>query len=97
MPAAPVAPTLRTTQFHRNGLEPSQANGTCPAPVHQADLALVRRILDGDEAAWSWFVERYAGLILAMTRRYLHTHDVDDIRSVFVNVLESLRRARLRT
>jgi DNA-directed RNA polymerase specialized sigma24 family protein len=65
--------------------------------VHQEDLDLVRRILDGDEEAWSWFVERYAGLILAMTRRYLHTRDVDDIRSVFVNVLESLRRTRLRT
>jgi len=67
------------------------------APSHEADLALVRRILDGDEAAWRYFVERYAGLVLAMSRRYLHTRDVDDIRSVFVSVLESLRRSRLRT
>ena len=66
-------------------------------PSHEADLVLVRRILDGDEEAWRYFVERYSGLILAMSRRYLHSHDVDDIRSVFVDVLESLRRTRLRT
>src|SRR5262245_21317962 len=64
---------------------------------HVADLALVRRILDGDEEAWRYFVERYAGLILAMSRRYLHTHDVDDIRTVFADVLDSLHRSRLRT
>lgn len=67
------------------------------AQGHQADLALVRRILDGDESAWRYFVERYAGLILAMSRRYLRSRDVDDIRTVFVSVLESLRRTRLRT
>lgn len=76
---------------------PATNRTTDAAPGHEADLELVRRVLDGDEGAWSYFVERYAGLILAMSRRYLHTHDIDDVRSVFANVLESLRRTRLRT
>src|SRR5262245_20495928 len=74
----------------------SSPGGTEAIRTHHEDLALVRRILDGDEAAWRYFVERYAGLVLAMSRRYLHTRDVDDMRSVLADVLESLRRARLR-
>ncbi len=68
-----------------------------PAPLHAQDLALVRRILAGDVAAWESFVERYAGLILAMARRYLHSRDPDDVRTVFANVLGSLRRSRFQT
>lgn len=68
-----------------------------PAALHAQDLALVRRILAGDVAAWEMFVERYAGLILAMARRYLRSHDPDDIRTVFANVLESLQRSRFQT
>ena len=74
---------------------PSRTHAITGAPNHEADLELVRRILDGDEAAWSYFVERYAGLILAMSRRYLRSHDIDDIRSVFVSVLASLRRTQI--
>jgi DNA-directed RNA polymerase specialized sigma24 family protein len=66
-------------------------------PLHADDLHLVRRILAGDDQAWQQFVDRYAGLILAMARRYLRTRDQDDIRTVFVSVLESLRRTRFRT
>jgi DNA-directed RNA polymerase specialized sigma24 family protein len=68
-----------------------------PAPPHAQDLALVRRILAGDVAAWGAFVDRYAGLILAMARRYLRSRDPDDVRTVFANVLESLRKSRFRT
>ena len=71
-----------------------------PAPEvcrHPDDVALVRRILEGDASAWKAFVERYAGLILAMTRRYLRSRDQDDIRAVFTKVLESLKKTRLRT
>ncbi len=67
------------------------------APIHSEDFALVQRILAGDDRAWHQFVERYAGLILAMSRRYLRTRDQDDMRTVFASVLESLRRTRLRT
>jgi DNA-directed RNA polymerase specialized sigma24 family protein len=66
-------------------------------PLHAQDLELVRRVLAGEAEAWEWFVERYAGLILAMARRYLRTRDPDHTRTVFANVLESLRRSRLRT
>lgn len=67
------------------------------AGANAADLALVRRILEGDEQAWQTFVERYAGLIHAVSRRYLHSRDPDDRRTVFVDVLSSLRRSKLRT
>ena len=64
---------------------------------HEQDLAVVRTILSGDPHAWIAFVERYAGLILAMIRRYLRHGDQDDIRTVFADVLASLRKTRLRT
>ena len=67
------------------------------AAGHDADLALARRILAGDEPAWETFVERYAGLIYSVVRRYLRTRDVDDVRSVLVDVLVSLRRTKLAT
>lgn len=75
---------------------PPRAEGQ-PASAHEQDLELVRRILGGDAGAWNFFVERYAGLILAMSRRYLRSRDQDDIRTVFVNTLDSLIRTRLRT
>jgi len=70
-----------------------------PAPVanHDRDLEWARKVVEGDESAWTRFVEHYSGLILAMIRRYLRSRDRDDIRTVFVNVLESVRRTRLRT
>jgi DNA-directed RNA polymerase specialized sigma24 family protein len=64
---------------------------------HAEDAALVRSILDGDEAAWERFVTRYAGLIHAMARRYLRSRDGDDAHTVFVEVLVALRRTKLRT
>jgi len=67
------------------------------SPSHAEDVALVGRILGGDSEAWKDFVERFAGLILAMTRRYLRSRDQDEIRTVFARVLESLRRTRFRT
>ena len=76
---------------------PLPRDSSPPQPLHAGDLALARKILAGDLAAWQSFVERYAGLILAMARRYLRSRDQDDIRTVFVNVLDSLRKSRLRT
>src|SRR5262245_35475466 len=70
--------------------------GACPE-AHAQDVALVRRVLDGDPEAWKGFVERFAGLILAMTRRYLRSRDQDEIRTIFARVLESLRKTRFRT
>lgn len=85
---------------------PTRADSTIPLPssaegvvgaLHGADFDLARRIVAGDLLAWTAFVERYAGLILAMIRRYLRSQDRDDIRSIFVNVIDSVRRTRLKT
>ncbi len=75
----------------------TRATGPSTPADHAADLEVVRRILDGDVAAWEGFVERYAGLIYSAVRRYLRSNDVDEIRSVFVDVLVTLRRSKLQT
>lgn len=67
------------------------------AVVHEIDLALARRVLAGDEASWESFVQKYAGLLYSVVRRYLRTRDVDDVRSVLVDVLVALRRGKLAT
>jgi DNA-directed RNA polymerase specialized sigma24 family protein len=88
---------MTTIQLRTAATIPRPRAQVIAAPIHAQDLALVRRVLAGDGAAWESFVERYAGLILAMARRYLRSRDQDDIRNVFVKVLESLRKSRLRT
>ncbi len=67
------------------------------APRHVEDFALARRVLLGDPAAWAQLVERYAGLIYSVVRKYLRHGDVDDVRTVFVDVLVSIRRSKLQT
>jgi DNA-directed RNA polymerase specialized sigma24 family protein len=68
-----------------------------PAPTHADDLELVGQVLAGDPAAWTRFVETYAGLILSVVRKYLRSRDTDDVRSVFADILVALRRSKLRT
>src|SRR5689334_23454602 len=82
----------------------TDVNGTpwsIPSPdaasIHKTDLELVRRILAGDAAAWSAFVERYAGLLYSVVRRTLRSNDRDEIRTVLANVLVSLRRSKFAT
>jgi len=82
----------------------TDVNGTpwsIPSPdaasIHKTDLELVRRILAGDAAAWSAFVERYAGLLYSVVRRTLRSNDRDEIRTVLANVLVALRRSKLAT
>jgi len=86
-----------TTTFLRGSRPPGSALADRDSALHERDLALVQRVLAGDQAAWEEFVERYAGLILAMARRYLRSRDPDDVRTVFANVLESLRKTRFQT
>jgi DNA-directed RNA polymerase specialized sigma24 family protein len=64
---------------------------------HEADLDLARRVLRDDTEAWKSFVERYAGLIHSVVRKHLRSRDDDDLRSVFADVLVSLRRSKLST
>lgn len=88
---------MTITQERSPASYPLPVGSRAPIPLHADDLALVRKVLAGDAIAWESFVARYAGLILAMARRYLRSRDQDDIRTVFVNVLESLQRSRLQT
>lgn len=66
-------------------------------PRREQDLALAQLVVAGDAGAWGRFVERYAGLLYSVIRRYLHPADRDDVRTVFADVLVSLRRSKLRT
>ncbi len=63
--------------------------------AHAEELELARQVLAGDVSAWQRLVERYAGLVYAVVRRYLRSSDIDDVRTVFVDVLESVRRRKL--
>jgi RNA polymerase sigma factor (sigma-70 family) len=57
-------------------------------------LDLVRRVQRGDLDAWHEFVDRFAGLILSISRRYLFDDD-DDARNTCVATLECLYRSGL--
>ena len=63
---------------------------------HADDVALSRRVLEGDVRAWEQFIQRYAGLMYTVIGRQLRTTDVDDIRSVLVDVLVVVRTSKLR-
>jgi len=65
--------------------------------TNERDVALVRDILAGDTRAWEGFVSQYAGLLYSVIRRHLRSRDVDEVRSVMVDVLVSLRRTKLAT
>jgi DNA-directed RNA polymerase specialized sigma24 family protein len=65
--------------------------------IHSEDVELVQEILSGSEGAWREFIERYAGLIWAVSRRYVYSGDPDAIRTLFANTLDSLYRRKLAT
>jgi DNA-directed RNA polymerase specialized sigma24 family protein len=67
------------------------------SPRHVDDLAFAQQVVSGDAAAWERFVERYAGLIYSVVRKYLPRGDRDDVRAVFVDVLVAVKRAKLAT
>lgn len=62
---------------------------------HPEDLALARAILGGSEESWHVFVHRYSGLILAVARRYLGGRRGDVVRSLYADVLHSIRHRKL--
>ncbi|MDH3198124.1 MAG: sigma-70 family RNA polymerase sigma factor [Candidatus Krumholzibacteria bacterium] len=61
----------------------------------QEDLVLIEHVLAGSTAHWHTFVDRYSGLIYSVARRQLFAEDEDDVRTVFVDVLEALYRGKL--
>lgn len=53
-------------------------------------LHLVRSIRNGSIKSWHRFLEQYSGLIYSIIRRHLYTQDEDEIRNVYVDILEAL-------
>ncbi|NIO29194.1 MAG: sigma-70 family RNA polymerase sigma factor [Candidatus Latescibacteria bacterium] len=60
------------------------------SPTIDGDLNLVKAISDGSLPAWHQFIENYSGLIYGVARRCLFSEDEDEVRSVYVDILESL-------
>lgn len=61
--------------------------------AHAMDVQLAAAIIAGEEEAWHAFVEKYAGLILHVLKRYLF--DPDQRRTTMVDVLEKLYCGKL--
>jgi RNA polymerase sigma factor (sigma-70 family) len=61
------------------------------------DRALVQAVLDGSTQAWHEFVDRYSRLILAVIHRYIPRRHMDEARTLYAKVLESLYRTKLAT
>jgi RNA polymerase sigma factor (sigma-70 family) len=60
-----------------------------------ADSKLVKAVTSRSIPAWHEFVTRYSGLIHSVVRRHLPTVDSDEIRSVYVDILEALYNGEL--
>ena len=61
------------------------------------DRALVQAVLDGSTEAWHEFVRQYERLILAVIHRYVPRRHMDEARTLYAKVLESLYRTKLAT
>ena len=55
----------------------------------------IKALLAGSTDAWQGFVEHYSGLIYAVVKRCLPSESYDDVRTVYVDVLEYLYRSGL--
>lgn len=64
--------------------------------MHERDQQLVQSILSGSVDAWHQFVHEYGTLIQSVVRRHLFG-DEDEIRTVFVQVLETLYKQSFAT
>ena len=59
------------------------------------DRRLVEDIRRGSAEAWHEFLDRYTGLIYGVLRRHLVSEDEDEIRNLYVDILESLHDGEL--
>ena len=59
------------------------------------DRRLVEEIRRGSLGAWHEFLERYTGLIYGVLRRHLISEDEDEIRNVYVEIVEALHGGEL--
>lgn len=58
--------------------------------IYEADLDLCRDITIGSLSSWHRFLSQNSGLIFNVIRRHLFAKDEDDLRTVFVDILEKL-------
>ena len=63
-------------------------------PKYRADREFAKRILAGSVPDWHAFVDRFSGLIFSILRRYIF--DEEQVKDVWVNVLEKLQAGQLR-
>lgn len=63
----------------------------------EQDRALVQAVLAGSTEAWHEFVQQYSRLILAVIHRYIPRRHMDEARTLYATVLESLYRTKLAT
>lgn len=63
--------------------------------AHAGDRALAQAVLSGSNEAWHEFIQRYSRLILAVIHRYVPRQHMDEARSLYVAVLESVYRNKL--
>lgn len=63
-------------------------------PKYRTDVELAERVLAGSVPDWHVFVDRYSGLIFSVLRRYIF--DEEQVKDVWVNVLEKLKGGQLR-
>ncbi len=66
---------------------PSSITG---ASQTEDDLNLLRAVSNGSLPAWHEFLDRYAPLVFGVVHRHLVSEDEDDVRDVYVGVLDSL-------
>jgi RNA polymerase sigma factor (sigma-70 family) len=59
-------------------------------------IALVARVVDGDQQAWNEIVERYSPLVWSICVRYqLSRHDIDDVgQGVWLGLVEHIGKLR---
>jgi RNA polymerase sigma factor (sigma-70 family) len=60
------------------------------------DMELVQAVLSGSVESWHVFVDRYTGLVMSVLRQQLFVEDIDEIRNVYVDVLEDLFNNKLK-
>lgn len=60
---------------------------------HPDDLATARSIAAGSVPEWHEFIDKYAGLVHSVIRRYLFSED--DVQTVYVLILEKLYKGKL--
>ncbi len=60
-----------------------------------SSLSLAAAASSGSIPAWHEFLKRYSNLIFSVVRRHLVSEDEEDVRSVYVDVLEALYTGEL--